>query len=641
MNCKDTVLKNAHNAAYKRVKNELNVLLKQSRKTYYNNYFTRYKEDLQKVWKGIKDVINIKNKSLDFPTCVTHNGQNITTPTEISDKFNDFYVSIADNILKNRKYGGTASFSDFLENPAPSSMALYPCEADEVISIIRQLSSKKSSGPNSIPTDILHLLQHDISKPLTQIFNLSFKTGIHPDALKTARVIPIFKKGSKLLVSNYRPISLLSNLNKILEKLMFNRVYNYLERNNIIYKLQFGFRSKHSTKHTLIDISENIKKALDNKKSACGIFVDLQKAFDTVNHEILIKKLSHYGVRGVVNNWFSSYLKNRTQFVSILGFNSSHKETKHGVPQGSVLGPLLFLIYMNDLHKAIKFSRVYHFADDTNLLKISNSPKQLQKHINIDLKFLYKWLLANKISLNCSKTEMIIFRKPNSSVNYKFNIKLNGHLLQPSDSIKYLGVYLDPELNWKTHCDVLSKKLKRANGMLMKIRHYLHKKELRSVYFAIFSSHLSYASEIWGQPKNINSEKIFRLQNRALRIIDFANFQDNVNPIYKSNNVLKLEDHIKIQNCLFVFDYYSGRLPQCFNGYFTKINEVHSIETISSKLGCLYTPRFATTRYGLNSITRKCIVNWNFFAKHFNNDLLTYKRNEFKHKLEGYFFSTY
>ena len=422
---------------------------------------------------------------------------------------------------------------------------------------------------------------------------------------------------------------------------MFNRVYDYLERNGIIYKLQFGFRSKLSTKHGLIDITENIKRALDNKKFGCGIFVDLQKAFDTVNHEILIKKLAHYGIRGVANNWFSSYLTKRSQFVSILGFDSSQKESRHGVPQGSVLGPLLFLLYINDLHRAIKFSRVYHFADDTNLLRVSDSPKQLQKHLNIDLKFLYKWLLANKISLNCSKTELIIFKKPNHAINHNFRLKLNGHLLESSDSIKYLGVYLDSTLNWKHHCEILSKKLKRANGMLMKIRHFVQEKELRSIYFALFSSHLLYGSQLWGQTKNKNSEKVFRLQNRAQRILDFADFQEDATPIYKSNKILKLEDQIKIQNCLFVFDYYNGRLPRTFDGYFTRINEVHSIDTISSKLGCLYTPLFSTTRYGMNSITRKCIENWNFFSRYFNRDLSSFTRSKLKLKLESYFFNTY
>ena len=255
---------------------------------------------------------------------------------------------------------------------------------------------------------------------------------------------------------------------------MFTRAYSFLEKSNIIYKLQFGFRKKHSTNHALIDITENIRKALDNGKFACGIFIDLQKAFDTVNHNILINKLNHYGIRGVANNWYKSYLTNRSQYVSIQGHNSEIEQINHGVPQGSVLGPLLFLLYINDLHAAIKYSTVYHFADDTNLLNINSSPKQLQKHLNIDLKPLYKWLLANKISLNCAKTEVIFFHKPGHPIkDYKFNIKINGHKIYPSEFIKYLGIYLDTTLSGKHHCELLSIKLKRANGMLSKIRHYI------------------------------------------------------------------------------------------------------------------------------------------------------------------------
>ena len=260
--------------------------------------------------------------------------------------------------------------------------------------------------------------------------------------------------------------------------------------------MQFGFRQKHSTNHALIDITESIRKALDNGKFACGVFIDLQKAFDTVNHHILTNKLNYYGIRGIANNWFKSYLVNRSQYVSIQGQNSDTVNIKHGVPQGSVLGPLLFLLYINDLHTAIKHSSVYHFADDTNLLKITSSPKQLQKHINIDLKLLYKWLLANKISLNCSKTEIIFFHKPGYPItNFNFKIKINGHRIKPSLHIKYLGIHLDSTLSGNYHCEVLSTKLKRANGMLSKIRHYVPQEELRSIYFSIFWFRLMLPSE--------------------------------------------------------------------------------------------------------------------------------------------------
>ena len=244
---------------------------------------------------------------------------------------------------------------------------------------------------------------------MSQIINLSFSTGHFPSNLKTAQVIPIFKKDSPLECSNYRPISLLSNIDKIFEKLMFSRIIKFLETSHCIYPLQFGFRKHHSTNDTLVNITENIRSALDKSQFACGVFVDLQKAFDTVDNTILLKKLEHYGIRGIGNSWFHSYLSNRSQFVSILGYNSSLKIIMHGVPQGSVLGPLLFLLYINDLHDAIKYCMVHHFADDTNLLLFDTSLKSLRKKINIDLKLLCHWLNVNKISLNTKKTEYTVF----------------------------------------------------------------------------------------------------------------------------------------------------------------------------------------------------------------------------------------
>ena len=374
----------------------------------------------------------------------------------------------------------------YLLNPLEKSFVTYNCDEQEVACLISSLNPSKGLGPNSIPTKIMQMLTNELSYPLAMIFNISLNTGKFPKLLKLSKVIPVYKKSSKLEPSNYRPISLLSNINKIFEKIMFKRLYDFLEKNKCIYDLQFGFRSKHSTSHALITITEQIRTALDEGEQACGVFIDLQKAFDTVNHEILIDKLEHYGVRGITNNWFKSYLSDRDQYVTIQGFKSNIKKIYHGVPQGSVLGPLLFLIYINDLHNAVIYSKVYHFADDTHFLNISKSAKQIQKQMNIDLKLLYKWLLANMISLNCSKTELIIFKSNKNTKKFQYKIKINGHTIAPSNNIKYLGVYLDEELSGKAHCQVLTRKLNRANGMLSKVRYYVPNNELKSIYHAIF-----------------------------------------------------------------------------------------------------------------------------------------------------------
>ena len=263
-------------------------------------------------------------------------------------------------------------------------------------------------------------------------------TGVFPSVLKTAKVVAVFKKDSKLDYSNYHPISLLSNIEKILEKLMYKKLYTFLNNNNVIYNLHFVFRQQYSTSHAFSNITENIRKALDDGNIGCGVSVDLQKAFDTVDHKILLAKLNLYGIRGVSNDWFKSYLSNCNQYVSINGFDSGLNSISCGVPQGSVLGPLLFLLYINDLNQAIKFCKFDHFADDTNLICLSNSIKKLNKLINTDLKHLVNWLNPNKISLNVKKTEMIIFKPNQKKFEGDLKIKLCGKRLYPTESVKYL-----------------------------------------------------------------------------------------------------------------------------------------------------------------------------------------------------------
>ena len=267
---------------------------------------------------------------------------------------------------------------------------------------------------------------------------------------------------------------------------MHKRVYSFLEQQNFFYNAQFGFRLSLSTNNALMSITENIQSQLDQNKFCAGVFVDLKKAFDTVDHEILLKKLSHYGIRGIANEWFCSYLTKRKQYVIIGNQVSTLNEISTGVPQGSVLGPLLFLIYINDLHKCIKYSKTYHFADDTSIMQSHSSLQILSKRINKDLSNLSNWLKTNKLSLNIKKTELVLFRPKKLKLDHSFKFKIDGKRLIPIHSVKYLGVLLDEHMSWNEQIYQTKLKLNRTICILSRLCSHVNVNTLRIAYYSLF-----------------------------------------------------------------------------------------------------------------------------------------------------------
>ena len=293
-----------------------------------------------------------------------------------------FFVNVgpklAERIPKSRK-----SFFNFLKSRQQNSLFLEPTTADDIAKVISSLNPKKSLGPNSIPSHILKTNSKIFSPLIAVLVNQSFDEGIFPESLKIAKVIPVYKEEDPTNCSNYRPISLLSVFSKIFERIMYSKLYSFLEKYNIIYKRQFGFREKHSTNHALANLIETIKSFLDNNFFVCGIFIDLKKAFDTVDHDILTTKLLHYGIRGKANSWLKSFLSDRKQYVSINGFESELKSVKCGVPQGSTQVPLLFLLYVNDLYLSLTKNIIHHFGDDTNMIYASKKiAESFKAHTN-------------------------------------------------------------------------------------------------------------------------------------------------------------------------------------------------------------------------------------------------------------------
>ena len=305
---------------------------------------------------------------------------------------------------------GNCSPTSFLKGNFPDSMFLSPVTSVEVDSYSSQMDNNKSIGPYSIPVPLLKILKTHISPLISSLINDSFLCGIFPRKLKLAKVTPVFKKGFRQDKDNYRPISVLSIFSKIFEEAMFKRLYGYLESCNILYPLQFGFRQKCSTNHALIQITESIRNSTDNNEFGCGIFIDLKKAFDTVNHFIILSKLNHYGTRGKAYDWFHSYLSNREQFVCINGHNSDSLSITCGVPQGSILGPLLFLLYIEDLPNTSKLLSFHLFADDTNIFFSRKNLNDLELILNQELHAVAEWMKSNRPALSISKTNFVLFQ---------------------------------------------------------------------------------------------------------------------------------------------------------------------------------------------------------------------------------------
>ena len=624
------------------MRNNIVTVIRKSKSQYFKQFFAENSCNAKKTWMGIKSIINFNNSIKTEPSSLMVDNEIVTDPKIIADTFNSYFSTIAEK-LQSKIFHSSHDYKKYLKNGNCSSFFINPTNKDEVIDIINTFEINKSTGPHSIPNNILHLINQIIAEPLSLIINLSFETGIYIESLKTSKTIPIYKEiGSKSDYCNYRPISLLSNINKVIEKLMFNRLNNFLLKFNCIYNLQFGFRKGYSTTHALLHLIEDIRNALDNNSFAVGIFVDLQKAFDTVNHDILLSKLDFYGVRGLANEWFKSYLNGRKQFVSIDDNYSDEVLIHYGVPQGSVLGPLLFLIYINDLHSTINFCTTRHFADDTNLLIKNKSLKQLKKRLNLDLRNLCRWLKCNKISLNASKTKLIIFRHPNKTINYEFKIKIDGKRLIPSEYVKYLGVTIDQHLTWGIHIDNIAGRLSRSVGMLTKIRHYVNDSTLRMIYFGIFSSIMTFSIQIWGQIDSIHVNRLSKLQDKAIRIINFANFWNSRNPLYFKSNILKLNDYIKLQNFLYVYDSLKGNLPSVLNDKYRYIHNIHDYNTRISLLKNVSLPKARTQIYGIMSVTYQSGSYWNEILKLYSNiDFINKSRSYCKKIITNHLLQNY
>ena len=424
-------------------------------------------------------------------------GEKITDPNTIANRFNDYFVNIGPGLAKKLPNSKT-TFDKYLTNSCKNSFFINPITKYELENEINNLNAKKSPGYDGISSQVIKAIATEISEPLSHIFNLTFLSGTIPDGLKIALVTPIFKANENNEFKNYRPISVLTSFSKLLEKLMYKRLINHIEKNNILTQHQYGFRENRSTELAIIELVDRVTKAIDRGEYTIGIFLDLSKAFDTIDHRILIKKLDHYGIRGITQLWFQDYLKNRKQIVKYNQIKSKEMVIKSGVPQGSILGPILFLLYINDIENCSKLISFILFADDTNIFYSNKCLKTLSNIIQTEIDKVAEWLNVNKLSLNTTKTKIILFRSPNKKPSQTIKININGKNIEQVKSTTFLGIIIDECLTWKDHIAKVAKKIIRAAGIIAKIRHFINRNTLKLIYYALVYPYLIYGNLTWG-----------------------------------------------------------------------------------------------------------------------------------------------
>jgi hypothetical protein len=541
----------------KRLKNIINLTQKSQ-----NNYLIKNAQNKSKAtWKIINS--SKSNHPRHYISEIfSHNNIQITNPKYIAQEFNNHFIDQIQpiNIVNNNS--NSINSNIYLNNNLTfnslNSIFMQPTTSDDILKIINGLRNTNSTGFDGISTYIVKKVSHIISPLLSHIVNLCIICGRFPEKLKLTIIKPLHKKHSKEDMNNYRPIALIPIFSKIIEKYIYNSVSGYFEHNNLFVNEQKGFRKNMTINMAIFDLVETVLKNMDKRIPVSALYMDMSKAFDYVDHRILLEKLYRYGIRGNIHSLLQSYLSNRRQTTQISKicfktkteqiYSSDLREIRYGVPQGSVLGPLLFLIYINDMPNIIDHPMVL-FADDSTIIFSGKNLLSYEDDINKTLNTIIKWLTKNNLKINLSKTKLMTFQQrtnyvPNLTIAYK------GLKIENTDITKFLGLNVDDKLTWKYQIDSISKKLNQFSYALYNLRKKVNPAAVLTAYHAFVTSTLRYGIIFWGN--STDREIAFRAQKRCLRSLCGISSLESCKPHFHRLKILTLASLYIYEMCVFV-----------------------------------------------------------------------------------------